>query len=173
MERINALRDKLPEAAKDLKLNLQNVLTGNKLSQSQAFGVALTSAYFLGNSELATALEADGRNTGLSDGQIDDAKAVAALMGMNTTYYRFRGLVGNDKYSQMAPQLRMSRMARPATSKAEFELYAMAAAALAPCQDCIRAHEASLRREEISEEQIHEAVRIAAVVKGVTVAMGL
>jgi alkyl hydroperoxide reductase subunit D len=92
-------------------------------------------------------------------------------MAMNTVYYRFRHMVGKPSYSQRPAALRMTRMARPATSKALFELCAMACAALAGCELCIRSHEESLLKEGLTEEQIHDAVRIAAVVRGFQTAL--
>ena len=170
---VDALRDKMPEPAKDLRLNLQNALKPEKLSEQQAWGVALTSAYFLKDAALRDALLADAREAGVSDETIDDAQAAAALMGMNTVYYRFRHLIGNEKYSQMRAGLRMQRMMSPATSKADFELFSMACAVLAGCQMCMKAHEASITKAGLSEEHVHEAAKIASIISGASTALSI
>ena len=47
----------------------------------------------------------------------------------------------------------------------------MACAALAGCQMCVQSHEASLLKEGLTEDQVHDSVRIAAVVNGFSVAL--
>lgn len=170
MERTRQLLDSLPEGAKDLRLNLPRTLEGETLSPRQAWSVALASAYFARCPELRDALLADGAAI-LTPEDIDDAQASAALMGMNTVYYRFRHMAGKESHHQRRANLRMARMATPAVSKAQFELCSIACAALAGCEACIQSHEASILKEGLSEDHVHDAVRIAAVVHGVAVAL--
>lgn len=171
MEHVDALREKLPDVAKDLRLNLQSVLTPERLSAEQNWGVALASAYFLGQVELCDAILADAKAAGVSDAYIEDAQAAAALMAMNTVYYRFRSLLGKPSYEQRPARLRMQRMAKPMTSKGEFELFALACAILAGCGTCIKAHEASVLKHDLTEEHVNDVARIAAVLNGVATAM--
>jgi alkyl hydroperoxide reductase subunit D len=159
----------LNDEVKDLRLNLDNVLRGDKLTAEQAAGVALSSAYFLRDRALVEALRAENGDL-LSPSAVADAQAAAAIMGMNTVYYRFRHMIGKASYETKPAGLRMARMARPATSKAQFELNSMACAALAGCQMCVQSHEASLLKEGMTEDQVHESVRIAAVVAGFVIA---
>ena len=173
MEHLDALREALPESARDLKLNIQNVLARSSLSPAQALGVGLSSAFFVGCDALRDALLADAREAGIGDEVIEDARAAAALMAMNTVYYRFRHLVEKPSYAQKPAQLRMQRMMKPATSKADFELFSMACAALAGCAVCMKAHEASILKAGGSEDQVHDAVRIASVVNGVATGLRL
>ena len=44
MSKLEAIRDRFPEAAKDIKLNLQTVLQPGSLSAAQRWGVAIASA---------------------------------------------------------------------------------------------------------------------------------
>lgn len=172
MSSIETIREKLPEAAKDLKLNLQAVLRPENLTQEQVWGVALASAWFIGNEEIISALKAEAATLGVTEETIDDAKAAASIMGMNTVYYRFRHLVEKESYNTMPARLRMLRMGQPKTDKATFELMSMACGALAGCGMCIQAHEATLTKHDVSEAAIHDSVRIAAVLQGVAVALG-
>ncbi len=170
MDNINALRDQMSEPVKDIKLNLSTVLTRSQaLSAEQTWAVALCSAYFIQDSALSAAIEADAGEE-LSVEAREDAKAAAAIMAMNTVYYRFRHMVGKEEYSQMRAGLRMNRMTRPATSTALFELCSIACAALEGCEMCIQSHEAKLTAE-LSANHVHEAVRIGAVIKGASVAL--
>ena len=171
MTSLESLSATLPDSCKDLRLNLSAVLRQCSLTPTQARAVALTSSYFCRLPELAQALLADGQQE-LSAADVEDAQGAAALMGMTTVYYRFRHLIGKPSYGQMRANLRMNRMAAPA-NKVQFELCAMGCAALAGCESCLRAHDASLTKEGVTEEQIHDAVRIASVVSGYGVALGV
>lgn len=173
MSQIDALRDKLPEAAKDLRLNLQTVLRPENLTSDQVWGIALASAYFINHRALRNAIFADATAAGLSEEVIDDAKASASIMGMNTVYYRFRHLIEKEAYTTMPARLRMLRMGQPKTDKISFELMSMACAALAGCGMCVQAHEATLTQHGVAEAAIHDSVRIAAVIQGTAVALGI
>jgi len=166
---LDALRDTLPDELKDIRLNLSSVLAGENLQPTQAFGVALASAAFVRCKSLIQALEADLRAAGDAAAApvLSDAIAAAGLMAMNTVYYRFRHMLGKESYEARSPRLRMSRMAQPATSKADFELMSLGCAALAGCELCIKNHEASLVHLGVSEDACHDAVRIAAVINAV------
>jgi alkyl hydroperoxide reductase subunit D len=163
---LDACRDTLPDELKDIRLNLSAVLGGENLAAPQALGVALAAARFVRAEKLAAALASDLRAAlgAAAAPVISDAIAAAGLMAMNTVYYRFRHMLGKESYEARPPRLRMSRMAQPATSKADFELMSLACAALAGCELCIKNHEASLLHLGASEEACHDAVRIAAVV---------
>ena len=173
---LDALRDArlaTPEL-KDIRLNLSSVLAGENLTDSQAFGTGLAAAVFLKCQPLALALEADMR-AGLgaaAEPLISDATAAAALMAMNTVYYRFRHMLAKESYGARAPRLRMSRMAQPATSKQEFELMSLGCAALAGCELCLQNHEASLIHLGLSEDACHDCIRIAAVIASVSCGLG-
>ena len=62
-------------------------------------------------------------------------------------------------------------MAKPASTTASFELYSLAVSAVNACETCVRAHEATLLEQGVSEDQIHDAVRVASVVHGAAVAL--
>ena len=105
MENINQLRESLPDAARDIKINLQNVLVPGALTLAQTWGVALTAAFTARNERLVKAVLADARAAGVEAAVIDDARAAAVLMGMNNVYYRFRHLIGKEEYSQKPARL--------------------------------------------------------------------
>lgn len=95
-----------------------------------------------------------------------------ALMGMTTMYHRFRHLIGKPRHGQRLANLQMNRMAAPA-NKVQSERCAMGCATLAGYESCLRAHDTNLTKEGITEVQIHDAVRIASVVAGDGVALGV
>jgi len=67
----------------------------------------------------------------------------------------------------------MHRMARPATSRRDFELFSLAAAAVHGCHPCVVGHEQALTEGEegLSTEQVHDAIRIAATLHAAAVSL--
>ena len=160
----------LPEAAKDLKLNLKTVLESGTLSAAQRYGVAVASAIAAREPRLRDALT-DAARQHVPDAVLEDAIAAAALMAMNNVYYRFRHVVGRAEYASKPARLRMNRLARPATSRADLELFSLAVSAIHGCESCVRSHEHSVREAGLDEDHVHDAIRIAAVVHGAAVAL--
>ena len=172
MSAVEALRTTIPDVARDIRLNLQSVLQPGSLTAAQRWGVAIASAVATRNAALRDAVIADaGAEVGAE--VIDDAIAAAALMAMNNVYYRFRHLVGKPSYSQMPARLRMQRIAKPLTNKTDFELFCLAVSAINGCEMCIRSHEEVVVRGGVSEEAVHDAVRIAATMSAAAVSLEL
>jgi alkyl hydroperoxide reductase subunit D len=151
MNALESLRNAVPDAAKDLRLNLGSVLQPGTLTREQVWGTAVACAPEV----------------------VEDAKAAAALMGMNNVYYRFRHMVGREEYAQKPARLRMQRLAQVATSKTDFELFCLAVSAINGCEACVRSHEAVVVEGGLSEDQVHDAVRIAATVQSAAIALEL
>lgn len=168
---LHRIREALPEAAKDIKINLGNVLQPGALDQAQVFGVALASAYTARNAELVAALVAEARAADVAPGVIEDAKAAAVLMGMNNVLYRFKHVLGKDDYQQRPAKLRMQRLAQVASSKADFELYCLAVSAINNCQTCMASHEASVLQHGLTADHVWDAVRIASTVNAAAIAL--
>jgi lipoyl-dependent peroxiredoxin subunit D len=169
MKNVDAIREALPETARDIKLNVQSVLADGVLTPEQRWGVAVASAATARNRPLFDAIVADAR-TVVEEGVIDDALAAAALMAMNNVYYRFRHMVGNPAYEQKPARLRMNRLAKPATSKADLELFSLAASAINGCEICVQSHERAVLHAGLTEDHVHDAVRIAATIHAAAVA---
>lgn len=173
MSQLEALLERVPEVARDLKLNLGSVLESDALTPGQRWGVAVASAHAAGAPALAAALTEAARAAGAPEAALDDARAAAAIMAMNTVYYRFRHMIGKPTYAERPARLRMHRLGKPATTKADLELMSLAVAAIHGCEMCVRAHEDVVIKAGLSEDQVHDAVRTAAVVRGVAQALAL
>ncbi|MBL8681647.1 MAG: carboxymuconolactone decarboxylase family protein [Myxococcales bacterium] len=173
MSTLESLTERVPEHARDLKLNLGAVLGDGRLAEPLRYAIALASALTNRHGSLATALEAAlrARAGEHADKYIDDARAAVALMGMNNVYYRFRSKIGKDSYGQKPARLRMQRIAKPATTKAEFELVCLAVSAINNCETCVKSHEHEVLSAGLDEDQVHDAVRIAAVINGLSLAL--
>jgi alkyl hydroperoxide reductase subunit D len=150
---MESLYEQLPDYARDLKINLQNVLKQAELTEQQTWGAAVASAMASRNPELTEAMGA--------------AKSAAALMGMNNIYYRFQHLSGNERYSQIPARLRMQAIRSHGADPADFELWCTAVSAIHGCGSCVKSHENILREKGVTEETILAAIRIASVIHGV------
>ena len=171
MTSVEALRQSLPEAAKDVKLNLQSVLQQSSLGEAQVWGTAVASAIASRNPRLVEAVLADAAEHDVGAATLEDAKAAAALMSMNNVYYRFRHMIGKESYSQKPARLRMNWIGKPAGSKADFELFCLAVSAINGCEMCVRSHEQAILEGGLSEDQVHDAVRIAATIHAAAVSL--
>jgi len=172
MNAVEELRASISEPARDIKLNLQSVLAPGLLTPAQRYGVAIASAVATRHHALRDALISDARAEA-GDAVIDDALAAASLMAMNNVFYRFRHMVGKSSYSERPARLRMQRIAKPATNKPDFELFCLAVSAINGCELCIRSHEEAVLLGGLTEEHVHDAVRIAAVINATAVALEL
>ena len=162
---LESIRNRLPDYAKDLKLNLGSLATEPALTQQQRAGTFVASAIASRNAGLTAALVAEF-GAQLSPEALSAAKAAAAIMGMNNVYYRFTHLVGGD-YPSMPAKLRMNVMAKPGVEKADFELWSLAVSAINGCGMCMESHEKVVLHGGLGKEQVQAAVRIAAVVHAV------
>ena len=170
MSALESLRAQFPDAAREIKLNLQAVLQTSVLSPAQRWGVALAAALAARNPELARAVRSEAEQHA-GAGVVEDAQAAAALMAMNNVYYRFRHMIGKPSYSAMPAKLRMNRLMQPATAKVDFELFSLAVSAINGCEMCLRAHERALLEGGLGEEHVHDAVRIAATIQASALAL--
>ena len=167
---IYQLRDRLPDHARDLKLNLGSVAGETVLSEQQKAGTFVASALASRNAEVTAAVLAQF-GAGMEPAALAAAKAAAAVMGMNNVYYRFLHLVEKDDYRRLPAKLRMNVIANPGAPKQDFELWSLAVSAVNGCGMCIVAHEKVLRESGVTAEQVQAAVRIAAVVHAVAVTL--
>jgi alkyl hydroperoxide reductase subunit D len=163
---LEALKNRLPEYAKDLKLNLSSLAMEPTLSEQQRAGTFIACALASRNAETTRAILGEFAPK-LSPEALDAARAAASIMAMNNIYYRFTHLASQPDYKTMPAKLRMNVIGKPGVDKADFELWSLAVSAINGCGMCIDAHDKVLRAAGITAEQIQTAVRIASVVHAV------
>ncbi|HSE13549.1 MAG TPA: carboxymuconolactone decarboxylase family protein, partial [Rudaea sp.] len=170
---LSELKARIPDYAKDLRLNLDSVLseTGAPgLSAKQIGMVALSSAIASRHEPLVAAIAAEaGRHA--SAQELDAARTAAAIMAMNNVYYRFTHLVGDAEYRTLRAGLRMNALANPGCNRIDFELCSIAVSAINGCGMCMDSHEKTLRKHELPAQAVQSAARIAAVVHAVAVTL--
>ena len=161
---IDALKSRIPEYAKDIKLNLSSLAVDETLSEQQHWGTFLACALAAGNADVIAAVAAEAA-THLDDAAQNGAKAAASIMAMNNIYYKFTGMMPD--YQNLPAKLRMNVIANPGVDKVDFELWSLAVSTINGCQFCVKSHEKKLRADGLSQEQIQTAVRIAATIHAV------
>jgi alkyl hydroperoxide reductase subunit D len=163
MSTLAAIRELIPEPAKDIRLNLSAVLEGElSLSPGQRWGVAVACAIASRHAALRDAVLRGAEEAAVGRPFLEDAQAAAALMAMNNVYYRFRHFMGREEYDTKPARLRMQRIAKPSSSKVDFELMCLAVSAINGCQACVVSHEKVCVEGGLSIDQVNDAVRIAA-----------
>ncbi len=170
---LNDIKSALPDYAKDLRLNLESVLTENGapgLSDLQIRAIALASAVASRNAALTAAIDAFAAEK-LTEAELGGARAAAAMMAMTNVYYRFTHNAANKEYETLRTSLRMNVMANPGIDKQAFELASLAVSAINGCSRCVDSHEKVIREHGTSAQGVQSAVRIASVVHAVAVTL--
>lgn len=160
---IEALRDLIPDYAKDIRLNLGSLVSETVLSDQQKYGCFLASALASGNATVIKAINEDAA-ANLSAEALTAAKASASIMAMNNIYYRATHLMTAPDYKTLPAKLRMNVIGKPGVEKVDFELWGLAVSAVNGCGMCMDAHEQVVRKGGLSADQAQAALRIAATV---------
>ncbi|UYN93787.1 MAG: carboxymuconolactone decarboxylase family protein [Enhydrobacter sp.] len=160
---LDILKDRLPDHARDIKLNLSSLASEQILTPQQRAGCFIAAA-FAANHAPTTRAVVDAFSPELAPEALNAVKIAATLMAMNNVYYRFVHLVHAADYKTLPARLRMTAMARPGVDKADFELWSLVVSAVNGCGMCLESHEKVVREHGLSAEQVQAAVRIAATV---------
>lgn len=172
---IDQLTTKLPDYAKDIRLNVTSIFSEESsidLTGKQIYLIALGVAYALKNHLIVESILSDTRQT-ISDIEINAAKAAATIMAMNNIYYRFIHLANDKSFSAMPAKLRMNVIAKPGIDKVDFELICLAISAINGCGLCMDAHTNGLIKAGINKLSIQSAVRIASVLNALSTVITL
>ena len=167
---IDALKDRIPDFAKDVRLNLSSMASDETLGKQAKYGLFLACAITTRNPVVMAAMEVVAAEH-LSPAALTAAKSAAAVMAMNNVYYRFVHLASNKEYATMPARLRMNVIANPGVDKADFELWSLAVSAINGCGMCIDSHEKALHEAGVVAATIQTAVRFAAIIQSVAIAI--
>lgn len=155
---------------KDLKLNVGSVLNGSNINRKEAALLALSVAANEKNDTLIAAFENLAQKEGANGAEIAETYACASIMSANNILYRFRHyLHENDFYNKQPAGLRMSTMMNPVLGKELFELMSLVISAVNGCERCVTSHEASVKAHGASESRIFDGIRLASVIRSLSV----
>ena len=164
MTTLDALKDRLPDHARDLKLNLGVITNPSSLTPQQHWGTAVAAALATRQREVIAAVTAAAAPH-LDAAALRAARGAASVMAMNNVYYRFLHFVGDGAgYQGLPARLRMQLIGNPGVDAVDFELWCLAASAITGCGACVVSHERVVRTKGLGAPQVQDAVRIAAVI---------
>ena len=166
---IDAVKEALPEYAKDLRLNLGSIVRSTELTEQELWGALVATAAATKSEQLLREITEDALDV-LTEEAYHAALGAAAIMGMNNVFYRTKGQL-DGRYDDLRAGLRMNIIANPGVAKADFELWSLAVSAINGCDQCLAAHEKELRDADVSRTVIFEAIRVASIVSGVAQAL--
>ncbi len=164
-QNIEGLKEILPDFAKDIRLNLSNVMAvsdASGLTQNQVLGVALAAAYATRNPVVIAAVAGEAAPV-LTPEATNAAKAAATIMAMSNIYYRSTYMTGDDEIGKLPAGLRMNVIGNPGVDKVTFELYSLGVSAINGCSACISAHSRTVQEHNVSKTGVQHTFRIAAV----------
>lgn len=153
---------------RDARINLKNVLSSPSFSPKEAYLLALSIAVNEKNRVLMTSFTALAKQQGATDAEIAEIHACASLLSVNNVFYRFRHFIKKDSYQTMPAGIKMTIMMNPVLGKEFFELVSLAVSAVNGCEMCVTAHEASVLKLGTSEQRVFDAIRLAAVMRGIS-----
>jgi alkyl hydroperoxide reductase subunit D len=162
MEFLNAIKDRIPDYAKDIRLNIDGTIARSSLEGNDAVGVALAAAFAAKSPELVKVIRDAGV---LSAEETHGALSAAALMGMNNVWYPYVEMAGDADLKGQPAGLRMNVYAtHGGVDKRRFEMYALAASIIGKCHFCVKSHFDTLKNEGMSATQLRDIGRIAATI---------
>ena len=164
---IDILQNLIPAYARDLSLNLTNLLAETLLSDQQKWGTFLSCAHAIGVPAVVQNIDVAAAEV-MTPEAMTAAKAAAAIMGLNNVYFRALHLMQNKEYEKMRAGLRMNILANPGVDKVDFELWSLAVSAVNACGLCMDSHEKVLRSHEVTAVQVQAALRIASTVNAIS-----
>jgi alkyl hydroperoxide reductase subunit D len=160
MEFLNSIKDRMPEYAKDIRLNLDGVIARSSLAPEDAIGVALAAAFAARSKPLIDAFRA-----AVPPAEGHAALTAATLMGMNNAWYPYVEMADDAELKTVRAELRMNAYASSGgVDKKKFEAYALAASIVGKCHFCVKSHYELLKKEGLTTQQLRDIGRIAAVV---------
>lgn len=156
---------------RDLRINLKNTLASENFTPKEAYLIALAVAVNEKNEVLIRSFSQLAADNGAADPELAEVHACASMLAVNNVLYRFRHFAKNETYNNMPAGIKMNVMMNPVLGKELFELLSLVVSAVNGCETCVSSHEASLRKLGTSEPRIFDAIRLASIVRGLSIAI--
>lgn len=153
---------------RDLRINLKNAINSEHLSEKEALLITLAVAVNEKNKPLIKSFTELAKEKESTDAEIAEMHACTSLLSVNNVFYRFRHFAGKESYNNMPARIKMNIMMNPVTGKEFFELVSLVISAINGCEQCVKSHEASVLQHGASEERVFDAIRLGAIVRGLS-----
>lgn len=161
---LDDLKARLPDFAKDLRVNLAIVTGTSSLTPRQHWGSALAAALATRQRDVIAAVTA-AATPHLDEAALRAVRGAASVMAMNNVYYRFLHFVGDGSdYHKLPARLRMQMIGTHGVDPVDFELWCLVASAVTGCGACVAAHDKVVRDKGLPAAGVQDGVRIGAIV---------
>lgn len=157
--------------ASDICINLRRQLEQGALDAADKFVVAIAVAAAESCPEAVAFLSEAGRRAGLDAQQCLDAVAAAAVCQTYNGYYSFRDMATGTDFDGFRAPLNANSLVKSTLTPARVELVCVVVSARNHCVPCVNAHIKKARAVGLTDEQIDEAVRAGAAVRGFALAV--
>jgi alkyl hydroperoxide reductase subunit D len=155
----------VPAFLQDCYMNFKKFVHGDgKLTQRQRWVIALAAAANA-NSEIWIEFLRAQAGDEISDEQFAELAAIVSACTMYNTFFKFRDLSGSDIFEGMSVGLRAQTFSGTSFDEPLVELINTAISDLNNCRPCTGGHVKKARELELSDEQILEAIQVAAVIQ--------
>src|SRR6185437_14523662 len=154
---------------KDLKINVSNFLAAKNLNKKEAYLIGLAVAVNEKNETLKKGFTELAKREGVTDSELAELYSCVSLLNINNVFYRFRHFTKKEYYETTPAGIKMSIMMNPVLGKEFFELVSLVVSSLNGCELCVTSHEDSFIKIGTSEARVYDAIRLGAVVKGLSV----
>jgi alkyl hydroperoxide reductase subunit D len=162
MDFLTEIKARIPDYAKDIRLNLDAAIARSSLPQREAVGAALAAAFASRSAPLIDAIRGSGA---LAEADAHGALAAASLMGMNNVWYPYVEMAQDPELATVRAELRMNAYANHGgVDKRAFELWSLAASIVGKCGFCVASHYKLLKETGATVQELRDVGRIAAVV---------
>ena len=170
---LDELKNKIPEFAKDVKLNFSSLIKNSEFSDDLVYGCAYASSLALEDKIISNVFEEECEKR-FGKEFVVSVKSTAVIMTLNNTWYKYRDSMPNSEM-KMAPQrMRVNVMANHAgLDKILFESLSLCISAINGCTFCIKAHSDLLIKNDKTNDFVYNIGRIASVISALSKAISL
>lgn len=162
MEALNAIKELIPDYAKDVRLSIDGVIARSSLPANEAVGAALAAAFAAKSSALVRIFRESGV---LTAEEIQGSQTAASIMGMTNAWYSYIDMASDADLKTQQAGLRMNAYTNHGgVDQRRFELWALSASIVGKCKFCISAHTDVLRKAGLGTTELKDVGRIASVI---------
>jgi len=171
--RLDELKNKIPDFAKDVKLNLSSLIMNSDFDEKLVYGCAYASSLALDDDKISKVFEEECKIR-FNDEFIESVKSTVVIMTLNNVWYKYRDAMQNSEM-KMAPQrMRVNVMANHAgLDKILFESISLCVSTINGCTFCIKAHSDLLLENNKKKEYVLNLGRIPSVISALSKANSL
>ena len=157
----------------DLSRNFNSAFTRPSLSPFEASLISLGVASNSQSPFLIPLFKKLALENNASEEEIAETLTCASLMATNNVLFRFKHVADNENYKSIPAGIRMSIKLNPILGTEFYEILSLVISSINGCTACINEHEKHAVVAGATEQKIFDAIRLGAIVHGLSIATTL